>query len=97
MRPASMLTTVTRASSRACDCPQKIKVVEFKRYEVPIDQRYHLCYYQGRMLQYWDYEEFIIYTFQNSLTRPALDWFMSLRAVDIPTWMDLSRIFIDQY
>ncbi|PKI55786.1 hypothetical protein CRG98_023822 [Punica granatum] len=49
------------------------------------------------MLQYWDYEEFVIHLFQDSLTGSALDWFMSLKAEDIPTWADLSRKFIDQY
>ncbi|PKH77524.1 hypothetical protein CRG98_050022 [Punica granatum] len=28
---------------------------------------------------------------------PALDWFMTLKAEDIPTWADLSRKFVDQY
>ncbi|XP_031374016.1 uncharacterized protein LOC116188667 [Punica granatum] len=49
------------------------------------------------MLQYWDYEEFVIHTFQDSLAGAALDWYMSLRAADIPTWTDLSSKFIDQY
>ncbi|PKH89657.1 hypothetical protein CRG98_049898, partial [Punica granatum] len=49
------------------------------------------------MLQYWDYEEFVIHSFQDSLSRSALDGFMSLKAEDIPTWADLSRKFIDQY
>ncbi|PKI72762.1 hypothetical protein CRG98_006847 [Punica granatum] len=62
--------------------PSKIKVPEFQR---------------GKMLQYWDYEEFVIHTFQDSLAGAALDWYMSLKAADIPTWADLSRKFIDQY
>ncbi|PKI68880.1 hypothetical protein CRG98_010735 [Punica granatum] len=49
------------------------------------------------MLQYWDYEEFVIHSFQDSLSGSALDWFTSLKAEDIPTWADLSRKFIDQY
>ncbi|PKI78490.1 hypothetical protein CRG98_001130 [Punica granatum] len=47
--------------------------------------------------KYWDYEEFIIHTFQDSLTRPAINWFMQLKAEDISTWADLSRRFIYQY
>ncbi|PKI46758.1 hypothetical protein CRG98_032848 [Punica granatum] len=47
--------------------------------------------------QYWEYEEFVIHSFQDSLSGSALDWFMSLKAEDIPTWADLSRKFIDQY
>ncbi|PKI59377.1 hypothetical protein CRG98_020245 [Punica granatum] len=49
------------------------------------------------MLQYWEYEEFVIHSFQDSLSGSALDWFMSLKAEDIPTWEDLSRKFTDQY
>ncbi|PKI59984.1 hypothetical protein CRG98_019616 [Punica granatum] len=41
--------------------------------------------------------EFVIHSFQDSLSGSALDWFMSLRTEDIPTWEDLSRKFIDQY
>ncbi|PKI63045.1 hypothetical protein CRG98_016569 [Punica granatum] len=39
----------------------------------------------SRFQEYWDYEEFIIQTFQDSLTGSALDWFMTLRVADIPT------------
>ncbi|PKI52781.1 hypothetical protein CRG98_026816 [Punica granatum] len=61
------------------------------------DPRHHLRHYRGKMLQYWEYEEFIIHSFQDSLTGPALDWFMTLKAEDIPTWADLSSKFVDQY
>ncbi|PKI63410.1 hypothetical protein CRG98_016077 [Punica granatum] len=33
----------------------------------------------------------------DSLMGAALDWYMSLKAADIPTWADLSGKFIDQY
>ncbi|XP_031387180.1 max-binding protein MNT-like [Punica granatum] len=36
-------------------------------------------------------------TFQDSLTGSALDWFMTLKADDVPTWTDLSHKFLDQY
>ncbi|PKI41673.1 hypothetical protein CRG98_037936 [Punica granatum] len=44
-----------------------------------------------------DYEKFVIQTFQDSLTRSALDWFMTLKAGNVPTWTDLSQKFLDQY
>ncbi|PKI74810.1 hypothetical protein CRG98_004828 [Punica granatum] len=44
-----------------------------------------------------DYEEFVIQTFQDCLTGSALDWFITLKAGDIPTWTDLSQKFFDQY
>ncbi|PKI66963.1 hypothetical protein CRG98_012628 [Punica granatum] len=77
--------------------PSKFKIPEFKTYEGTKDPRHHLRHYRGKMLQYWDYEEFVIQSFQDSLSGSALDWFMLLKAEDIPTWSDLSRKFIDQY
>ncbi|PKI38851.1 hypothetical protein CRG98_040751 [Punica granatum] len=75
----------------------KIKVPEFERYDGITDPRHNFRRYRGKMLSYWDYEEFIIHTFRDSLTGAALDWYMSLKATDIPTWADLSSKFIDQY
>ncbi|PKI43337.1 hypothetical protein CRG98_036269 [Punica granatum] len=77
--------------------PSKIKIPDFKRYDGTKDPRHHLRHYQSKMLQYWNYEEFIIQTFQDSLMAPALDWFMTLKAEDILTWADLSQKFLDQY
>ncbi|PKI11387.1 hypothetical protein CRG98_049529, partial [Punica granatum] len=53
--------------------PPKIKVPEFQRYDGTTDPRHHLPHYRGKMLQYWDYEEFVIHTFQDSLAGAALD------------------------
>ncbi|PKI46218.1 hypothetical protein CRG98_033390 [Punica granatum] len=77
--------------------PPKIKMPEFQRYHCAIDPCHHLRHYRGKMLQYWDYEEFVIHTFQDSLAGFALDWYMSLKAADIPTWANLWSKFIDQY
>ncbi|PKI57966.1 hypothetical protein CRG98_021641 [Punica granatum] len=44
-----------------------------------------------------NYEEFVIHTFQDSSAGAALDWYISLKAANIPTWADLSSRFIDQY
>ncbi|PKI68870.1 hypothetical protein CRG98_010725 [Punica granatum] len=93
-----------RPNTRYGDCslfpgmrlPSKVKIPEFRTYEGTTDPRHHLRHYRGKMLQYWDYEEFVIHSFQDSLLGSALDWFMSLKAEDIPTWADLSRKFIDQ-
>ncbi|PKI42338.1 hypothetical protein CRG98_037257 [Punica granatum] len=89
----------TRPDARYGDCslfpgmrlPSKFKIPEFKTYEGTTDPRHHLRHYRGKMLQYWGYEEFVIHSFQDSLSGSALDWFMSLKAEDIPTWADLSR------
>ncbi|PKI76915.1 hypothetical protein CRG98_002702 [Punica granatum] len=34
---------------------------------------------------------------KDSLTGAALDWYISLKAADIPTWVDHTSKFIDQY
>ncbi|PKI71176.1 hypothetical protein CRG98_008425 [Punica granatum] len=65
--------------------PPKFKIPEFKTYEGTTDPHHHLRHYRGKMLQYWEYEEFVIHSFQDSLSGSALDWFMSLKAEDIPT------------
>ncbi|PKI45004.1 hypothetical protein CRG98_034611 [Punica granatum] len=77
--------------------PSKVKIPKFRSYEGTTDPRHHLRHYQGKMLQYWDHEEFVIHSFQDNLSGSALDWFMSIKAEDIPTWADLSRKFIDQF
>ncbi|XP_031394164.1 pollen-specific leucine-rich repeat extensin-like protein 3 [Punica granatum] len=75
--------------------PSKIKVPEFQRYDGATDPRHHLRHYRGKMLQYWDYEELVIHTLQDSFAGAALDWYMSLKAADISTWANLSSKFID--
>ncbi|PKI70850.1 hypothetical protein CRG98_008741 [Punica granatum] len=77
--------------------PPKIKIPDFKRYDGTTDPRHHLRHYHSKMLSYWDYEEFVIQTFQDSLMGSVLDWFMTLKAGDIPTWTDLSQKFLNQY
>ncbi|PKI47293.1 hypothetical protein CRG98_032317 [Punica granatum] len=77
--------------------PPKIKVPNFQKYDGTSDPRHHLRHYRGKMFQYWEYEQFVIATFQESLSGLALNWFMSLRAEDIPSWTKLSKKFIDQY
>ncbi|PKH69531.1 hypothetical protein CRG98_050102, partial [Punica granatum] len=81
-----------RPDARYGDCspfpgmrlPPKFRIPEFKTYEGTTDPRHHLRHYRGKMLQYWEYEEFVIHSFQDSLSGSALDWFMSLKAEDIP-------------
>ncbi|PKI67267.1 hypothetical protein CRG98_012339 [Punica granatum] len=52
--------------------PPKIKIPDFKRYDGTTDPRHHLRHYHSKMLSYWDYEEFVIKTFQDSLMGSAL-------------------------
>ncbi|PKI59638.1 hypothetical protein CRG98_019975 [Punica granatum] len=88
-----------RPDARYGDCslfpgmrlPPKFKIPEFKTYEGTTGLCHHLRHYRGKMLQYWEYEEFVIHSFQDSLSGSVLDWFMPLKAEDIPTWEDLSR------
>ncbi|XP_031394689.1 extensin-like [Punica granatum] len=43
--------------------PPKVKVLDFQKYDGTTDPRHHLRQYRGKMLQYWDYEQFVIATF----------------------------------
>ncbi|PKI39127.1 hypothetical protein CRG98_040482, partial [Punica granatum] len=53
--------------------PPKFRVPEFKTYEGTTDPRHHLRHYRGKMLQCWEYDEFVIHSFQDSLSGSALD------------------------
>ncbi|PKI75201.1 hypothetical protein CRG98_004425 [Punica granatum] len=53
--------------------PPKIKVPDFKKCDGTSDPQNHLRHYQGRMRQYWEYEQFVVATFQESLSGPALN------------------------
>ncbi|PKI41220.1 hypothetical protein CRG98_038389 [Punica granatum] len=60
-----------RPDARYGDCslflgmrlPPKFKAPEFKTYEGTTDPRHYLHHYRGKMLQYWEYEEFVIHSF----------------------------------
>ncbi|PKI40361.1 hypothetical protein CRG98_039250 [Punica granatum] len=82
----SLMANETRPNASYGDCslfpgmrlPSKFKIPEFKTYQGTTDPRHHLRHYRGKMLQYWDHEEFIIHSFQDSLSGSALDWFMGV-------------------
>ncbi|PKI72916.1 hypothetical protein CRG98_006616, partial [Punica granatum] len=77
--------------------PLKVKMPEFEKYDGTKYPRHHLRHYHTKMLQYWDYEQFGVATFQESLSGSALNWFMSLQAEDIPSWVELAKKFVEQY
>ncbi|PKI47702.1 hypothetical protein CRG98_031906, partial [Punica granatum] len=78
-----------RPDARYGDCslfpgmrlPPKFEVPEFKTYEGTTDPRHHLRHYRGKMLQYWEYEEFVIHFFQDSL--------VTFQVLDIPNAFSL--------
>ncbi|PKI45794.1 hypothetical protein CRG98_033801 [Punica granatum] len=73
----------------------KVKMPKFEKYDGTKDPRHHLRHYHTKMLQYWDYEQFVVATFQESLSGSALNWFMSLQAEDIPSWVELAKKFVE--
>ncbi|PKI73237.1 hypothetical protein CRG98_006372 [Punica granatum] len=87
----AMLRDQNRASSSFTPPPEHRPIVD-PNPTVPLT-----FVSESKMLSYWDYEEFVIQTFQDSLTGSALDWFMTLKAGDVPTWTDLSQKFLDRY
>ncbi|XP_031393051.1 pollen-specific leucine-rich repeat extensin-like protein 1 [Punica granatum] len=51
----------------------KIKVPEFHKYDGTKDPRHHLRHYPAKMLSYWDYEQFVVASFHESLLGLALN------------------------
>ncbi|PKI77673.1 hypothetical protein CRG98_001903 [Punica granatum] len=54
----------------------KIKVPDFQKYDGTSNPRHHLLHYRGKMLQYWEYEQFVVAIFQESLSGPTLNWML---------------------
>ncbi|PKI50885.1 hypothetical protein CRG98_028713 [Punica granatum] len=73
--------------------PLKIKIPDLDKYDGTTDPKPHLQGYRNRMMPYWEYEQFMIQTFQESLKGAAVNWFTSLKAADIPTWDELAKKF----
>ncbi|PKI76879.1 hypothetical protein CRG98_002666 [Punica granatum] len=81
-----------RPDARYGDCslfpgmrlPPKFKVLEFKTYEGTTDPRHHLRHYRGKMLPYWEYEEF------EDLSRRFTDQYRYC-AETPPTLLELSK------
>ncbi|PKI37294.1 hypothetical protein CRG98_042315 [Punica granatum] len=87
-----------RPDARYGDCslfpamrlPPKFKIPEFKAYEGTTDPRHHLRHYWGKMLQYWEYEEFAedIPTWED-LSRKFIDQYRYCAEAP-PTLLELS-------
>ena len=77
--------------------PEKFKVPNFEKYDGTGCPKLHAILYIRRMGQYVKYDRFMVQTFQDSLTRPALTWYAQLDLTEIDTWDKLARAFYNQY
>ncbi|KAL4367463.1 hypothetical protein GQ457_05G029270 [Hibiscus cannabinus] len=57
----------------------------------------HLTMYCRRMSPYLEKEKLLIHCFQDSLSGSVTQWYIQLSRVNIRTWRDLSRVFLEQY
>ncbi|PKI61629.1 hypothetical protein CRG98_018004 [Punica granatum] len=77
--------------------PTIFSIPDFDKYDGTSDPRPHLQDYRNRMMLYWEYEQFMIQTFQESLKGATLSWFTSLKAANITTKDELAKNFVSQY
>ncbi|KAL4353444.1 hypothetical protein GQ457_06G008460 [Hibiscus cannabinus] len=77
--------------------PPKFKIPEFEKYDGTTCPLTHLTMYCRRMSSYLENEKLLIHCFQDSLSRSAARWYNQLSRVNIKTWHDLSRAFLEQY
>jgi len=77
--------------------PKEFRVPDFIKYtrlECPYT---HLRSYYNKMAEMIYNDKMLIYFFQDSLTRSALSWYMSLDNTKIKTWKDLVDAFLKHY
>lgn len=74
-----------------CNVPDLVK---YKGFGCP---KAHIQRYMLRMAHYAENVPLMIQTFLDSLTGPALLWYIKIRANQMETWEELSEAFIQQY
>ncbi|KAL4290404.1 hypothetical protein GQ457_14G017130 [Hibiscus cannabinus] len=77
--------------------PPKFKIPEFEKYDGTTCPLTHLTMYCRRMTPYLENEKLLIHCFQDSLTGSVAQWYTQLSRVNVKTWQDLSRAFLEKY
>ncbi|KAL4324891.1 hypothetical protein GQ457_11G032970 [Hibiscus cannabinus] len=72
-------------------------VPDLEKYDGTTCPSTHLTMYCRKMSMHLDNEKLLIHCFQDSLTGSAARWYTQLSRVDIQTWRDLSKAFLEQY
>ncbi|RDX66150.1 hypothetical protein CR513_55118, partial [Mucuna pruriens] len=73
------------------------KMPEFDKYKGISCPRLHLTMYYRKMVAYVHDDKILVHYFQDSLTKTALSWYVSLERGCIRTWRDLVEAFLKQY
>ena len=79
------------------DIPKDFKVPDFTKYDGSTNPRFHLKTYLTKMAMWSRDPKFLINFFHESLTGPALEWFMQVEHTKISSWDDLTTLFLGQY
>jgi hypothetical protein len=79
------------------EIPKDFKVPDFEKYKGTTDPLTHLQMYCSKMGAYLKNEKMMLYYFQESLTNPAIKWYLNLDKKEIRTWNDLANAFLKQY
>jgi len=77
--------------------PHKFKLPDFEKYKGTSCPKDHLTMYARKMSTYANDHQVLIHYFQDSLTSPALKWYMNLNRAEIQTFNDLREAFVQQY
>ncbi|XP_019447336.1 PREDICTED: uncharacterized protein LOC109350566 [Lupinus angustifolius] len=77
--------------------PKDFKVPDFSKYDESGNPRFHLVSYATKMAMWSKEDEFLICFFHESLTGPALEWYLELDLGRISKWTELADLFMDQY
>nr|UBX54598.1 hypothetical protein [Lupinus angustifolius] len=77
--------------------PPKFKVPEFEKYNGTTCLKSHLHMYTWKMSAYHGDDKLLIYCFQDSLARVAMNLHIRLEKANIQTFLDMSNAFVRQY
>ena len=77
--------------------PLKFKVPEFEKFKGNTCPQTHLIMYVRKMSMHTEDQRLLIHCFQDSLTGPALRWYMGLDSSTIKTFHDLGEAFVKHY
>jgi len=79
------------------EIPKDFKVPDFEKYDGTSDPQIHISMYYSKMGAYLKREKMLMYFFQESLTGPAMRWYLNLNKHEIKSWEDLIDAFLTHY
>ena len=76
------------------EIPKDFKVPDFQKYDGTSDPQIHISIYYSKMGAYLRKEKMLMYFFQESLTGPAMRWYLNLNKHEIKIWENLIDAFL---